>query len=163
MPVVRCSVCGAQNDPIETLGVCGECGKVLPKNWSVPGVEGGMSPVLEEEQKAARLARYGSYVLFGTTLLQLVGGLALLLMPRGLVPDVDTVSVSVLYLAGAGLFAGLGWFCRPCPLPAMFVGLTLCFFIGCGLLLGKGTSGFAILYAGSFYLLFQVVKEMFRV
>jgi hypothetical protein len=121
-----------------------------------------MSPSREEEQEAARLARYGSYVLFGTAMVQLVGGLALLPYAREFVPNAGAVSILVLVVVVSGLFAGLGWFCRLCPLPAMFGGLMFCVFIGAGLLIVEGTTYFAILYAVSFYLLFQLVKEMLR-
>jgi hypothetical protein len=162
MAVVICPVCGEKNDPIETLGACGKCGKALPTDWSVPGVDGGMSPQREEEEETAQLRYYGSYIMFGTAALQLVGGLVLLPRAREIIPDTDGASYLVLILAGSVLFAGLSWFCRLCPVPATAGGLMLCAFMGFVLGVREETGGLAIFYGVSFCLLFCLLYTWFR-
>jgi len=133
MSRVRCLYCDTENDAVQSVGFCENCGKKLPpaslahehhppRLHETPGTA---APDLERTPR-----QQASAWLFTAALVNLVGCGALvvggsLLVPREhlkaeFIPDLLMVSVVVLLV-----FGGLGWWARWQPLPAAVAGVVV--------------------------------------
>jgi hypothetical protein len=124
MPVIRCTVCGAQNDALESLGRCTACGRNLPSDWYSLGSDEALTTRPEQED-IALASRFASYLFFAAAAFQLVGGLALLAGLGRMPADIEPGFFLFLVLFGAAGFVVLGRLVRPFPIPALGMGVLL--------------------------------------
>ncbi|HKB36962.1 MAG TPA: hypothetical protein VKD72_10940 [Gemmataceae bacterium] len=122
MPAVRCPVCGAQNDALESLGRCTTCGRDLPSDWYSLGFDEALT-TRPEQQDIALASRFASFLLFAAAAFQLAGGLALLAGLGGMPAGIGPGFFLFLVLFGAGCFAVLGRLVRSFPIPALGMGV----------------------------------------
>jgi hypothetical protein len=133
MSRVRCLSCDAENDAVQSAGFCENCGKKLPpaslahkRREPILSERAGIIPSEIERTPSQQASAW----LFTAALVNLVGCGALvvlgpLLVPREnlpaeFIPELLLVSVAVLLC-----FAGLGWWARSQPLPAVLVGIVV--------------------------------------
>jgi hypothetical protein len=130
MSRVRCLNCDVENDAVLSAGFCENCGKKLPpaslahqrREPLRHGRENALSAPVEQPPQPA------SAWLFTAALVNLVGCGALvvvgpLLVPReqvkaDFIPELLLIGVAVL-----GSFAGLAWWARWRPVPAVFTAI----------------------------------------
>ena len=130
MSRVRCLYCDVENDAVQSAGFCDNCGKKLPpaslahkrREPMLYERVGALPPEVEStpsQQASAWLFTAGLVNLVGCGALIVLGPL---LVPREqvnaeFIPELLLISVAVLLS-----FAGLGWWARSRPLPAVIVG-----------------------------------------
>ena len=129
MSRVRCLYCDAENDAVQSAGFCENCGKRLPpasfankrREPIVTDRTGALTPEFERppaQQTSAWMLTAALVNLIGCGALVVIGPLLVARehLKAEFIPELLTVSVAVL-----GSFAGLSWWARRQPLPAVIV------------------------------------------